>query len=155
MAMNEAPSVPDRARGEAVTTTAAAAAGRIGVLLVNLGTPDAPNAVSVRRYLKQFLTDPRVIEKQGLKWGLVLNGVILRIRPARKARAYRRIWNREQNESPLKSITRSQATQLAATLEPLGQGVVVDWAMRYGEPAIESRITQLAAAGCERLLVLP
>jgi ferrochelatase len=153
--MNEAASVADALPSAPAPAPTPAAAGRIGVLLVNLGTPEAPDAPSVRRYLKQFLTDPRVIEKQGLIWDLVLNGIILRIRPARKARAYRRIWNKEQNESPLKAITRSQATQLAGTLEPLGQSLKVDWAMRYGEPAIASRIEQLVSGGCERLLVVP
>jgi protoporphyrin/coproporphyrin ferrochelatase len=129
--------------------------GRIGVLLVNLGTPDAADAAGVRRYLKEFLSDPRVIEDQGLLWKLVLNGVVLPLRPARKARDYRKIWNKERNESPLKTITRSQAEKLASTLEPLGQRVVVDWAMRYGNPSIASRLAQLVAQGCARLLVIP
>ena len=128
--MNEAPSVPDRAPGEAVTTAATAAARRIGVLLVNLGTPDAPDAPAVRRYLKEFLTDPRVIEHQGPLWDILLNGAILRVRPRRKARDYRKIWNNEKNESPLKTITHSQAEKLASTLQPLGDHVMVDWAMR-------------------------
>jgi ferrochelatase len=106
------------------------AAGKIGVLLVNLGTPEAPDAAAVRRYLKEFLSDPRVIEKQGLVWRLVLNGVILRIRPRRKARDYAKIWNREQNESPLKTITRSQVEKLRRMLEPLGPHLIADWAMR-------------------------
>src|SRR5260370_41513338 len=103
-------------------------AGKIGVLLVNLGTPDAADAPAVRRYLKEFLTDPRVIENQGPLWSLILNGIILRIRPRRKARDYRKIWNHERNESPLKTITRAQAEKLGSTLEPLGRHVVVDWA---------------------------
>src|SRR5215510_15708144 len=90
-----------------------AAASRIGVLLVNLGTPDATDAESVRRYLKEFLSDPRVIENQGLAWKAILNGAILRFRPRRKARDYAKIWNRETNESPLKTITRSQAEKLS------------------------------------------
>ena len=81
--------------------------GKVGVLLVNLGTPDGADAASVRRYLKEFLSDPRVIENQGVLWQLVLNGVILPIRPRRKARDYKKIWNEEQNESPLKTITRA------------------------------------------------
>ena len=133
----------------------AAPAGRIGVLLVNLGTPDAADAPSVRRYLKEFLSDPRVIEDQGLTWQLVLNGIILPLRPRRKARDYRKIWNHELNESPLKSITRSQAEKLASTLEPLGGHLTVDWAMRYGHPSIESRLTELVARGCDRVLVMP
>src|SRR5205085_4498527 len=128
---------------------------RIGVLLVNLGTPDACDAKSVRVYLKEFLSDRRVIEHQGLIWQAILNGIILRVRPARKALDYRKIWNFEKNESPLKTITRSQAEKLASTLEPLGAHVMVDWAMRYGNPSIASAIMRLAERSCERLLVLP
>src|SRR5499425_2205100 len=98
----------------------------VGVLLVNLGTPEAADAAAVRRYLKQFLTDPRVIEDQGALWQLVLNGIILPIRPSRKARDYAKIWNHEKNESPLKTITRSQGEKLARALEPLGAHLVVD-----------------------------
>ncbi len=127
---------------------------RIGVLLVNLGTPDALDVASVRAYLKEFLSDPRVIEKQGLVWKLVLNGVILTLRPRRKARDYRKIWNWERDESPLKTITRAQAEKLGSTLEPIG-GLVVDWAMRYGNPSIASALDALMAKGCERILVVP
>ena len=127
---------------------------RIGVLLVNLGTPDSADAKGVRVYLKEFLSDPRVIEDQGLWWKLVLNGVILRIRPRRKARDYQKIWNTEKNESPLKTITRAQSEKLAAAIADHDH-VVVDWAMRYGNPAIRSRIDALTAQGCDRLLVVP
>jgi ferrochelatase len=134
----------------------AARAGRIGVLLTNLGTPDRADSASVRRYLKEFLSDKRVIENQGPLWKLVLNGVILPIRPRRKSRDYRKIWNNERDESPLKTVTRSQAAKLASTLQPLGDGIItVDWAMRYGNPSLASRITHLLAQGCERLLVIP
>jgi ferrochelatase len=129
--------------------------GRIGILLVNLGTPDSADAAAVRRYLKEFLSDPRVIEDQGIKWKLVLNGIVLRLRPRRKARDYRKIWNTDKDESPIKTITRSQAEKLATTLEPLGEQIVVDWAMRYGNPSIGSRIAVLIAQGCTRLLVIP
>jgi protoporphyrin/coproporphyrin ferrochelatase len=132
-----------------------APAANIGVLLVNLGTPDAADTESVRRYLKEFLSDPRVIEDQGLVWQAVLNGLILRIRPRRKARDYAKIWNQEKNESPLKTITRSQAEKLGSTLEPLRPHVVVDWAMRYGSPSIAARLKELVACGCERILVVP
>ena len=125
------------------------------MLLVNLGTPDAPDAAAVRRYLKQFLTDPRVIEKRGLFWKLILNGVILPIRSRRKARDYKRIWNNDKNESPFKTITRSQAEKLASILQPLGKHVIVDWAMRYANPSIASRLEALIARGCDRLLVMP
>src|SRR5882724_7575809 len=127
---------------------------RVGVLLVNLGTPDSADAKGVRVYLKEFLSDPRVIEDQGLKWKLILNGVILRIRPGRKARDYRKIWNTEKNESPLKTITRAQAEKLADAISDHDH-VAVDWAMRYGNPSIRSRIDALTAQGCDRLLVVP
>jgi ferrochelatase len=127
---------------------------RIGVLLVNLGTPDSADAKGVRIYLKEFLSDPRVIENQGLLWKLALNGVILRIRPGRKARDYQKIWNTEKNESPLKTITRAQSDKLAASIADHDH-VVVDWAMRYGNPSIRSRIDALTAQGCDRLLVVP
>ena len=133
---------------------AAAKPERVGVLLVNLGTPDTADARGVRAYLKEFLSDPRVIEDQGLKWKLVLNGVILRIRPGRKARDYLKIWNTEKNESPLKTITRGQSEKLAASISDRDH-VVVDWAMRYGNPSIASRIEALMAQGCDRLLVVP
>jgi ferrochelatase len=108
----------------------------------------------VRVYLKEFLSDPRVIENQGLLWKLILNGIILRVRPRRKALDYQKIWNVEKNESPLKTITRSQAEKLAAGISDRGN-LVVDWAMRYGNPSIQSRIEALAASGCNRLLVVP
>jgi protoporphyrin/coproporphyrin ferrochelatase len=126
---------------------------RVGVLLVNLGTPDTADTRGVRVYLKEFLSDPRVIEDQGLVWKLVLNGIILRTRPSRKARDYRKIWNTEKNESPLTTITRAQSDKLAADIA--GDRVVVDWAMRYGNPSISSRINALTAQGCDRLLVMP
>jgi ferrochelatase len=127
----------------------------IGVLLVNLGTPDASDPASIRRYLKQFLTDPRVIERNGALWRFLLNVVILPIRSRRKARDYQKIWNREKNESPFKTITRSQAEKLAGILQPLGKHVIVDWAMRYASPSIASRLEKLIARGCDRILVMP
>ena len=133
----------------------ATAVHKIGVLLVNLGTPEGYDPGSVRRYLREFLSDPRVIENQGIVWKLVLNGIILPVRPRRKGHDYKKIWNQEKNESPLKTITRSQAQMLASTLQPIGPHVVVDWAMRYGQPAIGARLEALAAQGCERILVIP
>src|SRR6202023_1274002 len=125
------------------TESAKPAAGirpeRVGVLLVNLGTPDSADTKGVRVYLREFLSDPRVIENQGLLWKLALNGVILRTRPARKARDYQKIWNNEKNESPLKTITRAQSDKLAAAIADHDH-VVVDWAMRYGNPSIRSGI---------------
>jgi ferrochelatase len=129
--------------------------GRIGVLIANLGTPDATDAGSVRRYLREFLSDTRVIENQGLVWKFVLNAIILPRRPRVKGRDYEKIWNREQNESPLKTITRAQAAKLRATVDAAGPGIIVDWAMRYGNPSLESRIEALAKAGCDRILLLP
>jgi protoporphyrin/coproporphyrin ferrochelatase len=127
---------------------------RVGVLLVNLGTPDTADTKGVRVYLREFLSDPRVIEDQGLFWKLVLNGIILRVRPSRKALDYQKIWNTEKDESPLKTITRSQSDKLAASISDHDH-VVVDWAMRYGNPSIASRIAALTAQGCDRLLVVP
>ncbi|NEU99833.1 ferrochelatase [Bradyrhizobium uaiense] len=139
---------------ESAKPAAAPKPERVGVLLVNLGTPDTADAAGVRVYLKEFLSDPRVIEDQGLLWKLILNGIILRVRPARKARDYLKIWNTEKNESPLKTITRSQADKLAEAIADHDH-VVVDWAMRYGNPSMKERIEALAAQGCGRLLVVP
>ena len=135
-------------------------ARKIGVLLVNLGTPDATDYWSVRRYLKEFLSDRRVIETSRLIWWPVLNLIILTTRPGRKGRDYASIWNNERNEGPLKTITRAQAEGLAARVEAgaLGAGgadVIVDWAMRYGNPSIASRLTALQAQGCDRVLLVP
>jgi ferrochelatase len=128
---------------------------RIGALIVNLGTPDATDFFSMRRYLKEFLSDKRVIEDNSLTWKLVFNGIILTLRPRRKGRDYDTIWNREKNESPLKTITRSQSEKLAAALSGVDRRIVVDWAMRYGNPSIASRIEALAAQGCHRILLVP
>jgi protoporphyrin/coproporphyrin ferrochelatase len=139
---------------ESARVAAGAKPQRVGVLLVNLGTPDTADTRGVRVYLKEFLSDPRVIENQGLLWKLALNGVILRTRPRRKARDYLKIWNTEKNESPLKTITRAQSEKLAAGISDHDH-VVVDWAMRYGNPSIRSGIDALTAQGCDRLLVVP
>lgn len=127
---------------------------RVGVLLVNLGTPDTADTRGVRVYLREFLSDPRVIEDQGLIWKLVLNGIILTTRPQRKAKDYLKIWNTELNESPLKTITRAQSDKLAAAIAGHTH-VTVDWAMRYGNPSMKSRIAALTAQGCDRILVVP
>jgi ferrochelatase len=131
------------------------AGGRIGVLIVNLGTPDAADARSVRTYLREFLSDPRVIEDQGLVWKFVLNVFILTRRPAQKALDYQKIWNTEKNESPLKTITRSQASKLRARLDEIDPTIVVDWGMRYGNPSLDSRIEAMVKCGCERILLVP
>ena len=123
------------------------------MLLVNLGTPDATDYWSMRRYLKEFLSDRRVIEENRVKWWLILNLVILTIRPGRKGPDYDKIWNKERNESPLKTITRSQAEKLAEILPD--RSLRIDWAMRYGNPSIASRLGTMQVAGCDRILVVP
>jgi ferrochelatase len=128
-------------------------ATQAGVVLVNLGTPAAPTPQALRVYLREFLSDPRVIENQGLFWKLVLNCIILVVRPRRKARDYQKIWNAEKNESPLKTISRAQAEKLGASLAD--SQIVVDWAMRYGNPSIRARVNALVAKGCDRILVVP
>jgi ferrochelatase len=129
-------------------------APKVGVLLTNLGTPDATDYWSMRRYLDEFLSDRRVIEVNPWLWQPLLKLVILTTRPSRSGRAYASIWNKERNESPLRTITRAQAEKLAARLAALPQ-VVVDWAMRYGRPSMAEVIERMAAQGCRRLLVLP
>ena len=116
-------------------------ARRIGVLLLNLGTPDATDYWSMRRYLKEFLSDRRVIEEPRLKWWPILNLVILSVRPQKRGRDYDKIWNRERDESPLKTITREQSERLAAALGD--ERIVVDWAMRYGNPPVAARLAAL------------
>ncbi|MDJ0711521.1 MAG: ferrochelatase [Woeseiaceae bacterium] len=125
-----------------------------GILLVNLGTPDAPTTPAVRRFLKEFLSDARVVEYPRLLWWLILNGIILRIRPRRSAKAYREIWT--DDGSPLMIFSRQLANAVAERLEHDSPGVYrVELAMTYGEPAIEAGIEKLRAAGARRLLVLP
>ena len=127
--------------------------GRIGVLIVNLGTPEATDYWSIRRYLNEFLSDRRVIETPRVIWAPILQAILLR-RPSVKGRDYASIWNKELDEGPLKTITRAQSEKLAAALSGL-KAVVVDWAMRYGQPSIRSRIEALQAEGCDRILVVP
>jgi protoporphyrin/coproporphyrin ferrochelatase len=128
--------------------------GKVGVLLLNLGTPDATDYWSMRRYLKQFLSDRRVIEVPRALWWPILNLVILTVRPGKKGKDYASIWNTERNEGPLKTITRAQAEKLAVSMAG-HTNVVVDWAMRYANPSTDSRIRALHAAGCERILLVP
>jgi protoporphyrin/coproporphyrin ferrochelatase len=131
------------------------AGGRIGVLLVNLGTPEATTYWPMRRYLKEFLSDRRVIEVPRALWWPILNLVILSTRPARSGAKYASIWDRAADASPLLVITRSQTEKLASTLARWSDRLVVDFAMRYGEPNIAGRIDALAAKGCDRLLLVP
>ncbi|MBB4838313.1 ferrochelatase [Sphingomonas kyeonggiensis] len=126
------------------------AAPKIGVLLVNLGTPDAPDAPSVRRYLGEFLSDRRVVEIPPLLWQPILRGIILRTRPKKSAHAYQQVWR--EDGSPLAAITRAQARALQGAW---GEQVLVDYAMRYGSPAIGGRIAALKAQGAERILLAP
>lgn len=123
---------------------------RIGVLLVNLGTPDAPTPRAVKRYLGQFLSDRRVVELPALLWQPILRGIILRTRPRKSAHAYAQVWR--PDGSPLAAITRAQAGALTGAFGP---EVIVDYAMRYGRPAIAERIEALAGAGCDRILIAP
>jgi ferrochelatase len=130
--------------------------GRVGVLIMNLGTPEATDYRSMRRYLKEFLSDRRVIETPRALWWPLLNLVILSTRPSRKGRDYASIWNKDLDEGPLKTITRSQSEQLARRLEALAGDVVeVDWAMRYGKPPVDQALTALLAKGCDRILLVP
>lgn len=135
-------------------------ARRIGVLLANLGTPEGTDYWSMRAYLKEFLSDRRVIEVPRLIWWPILNLFILTFRPGRKGKDYAAIWNRERDESPLKTFTRDQCEKLAAWIFAGGMGaggdkVVVEWAMRYGKPSIQSGIDALHRQGCDRILLLP
>tara|TARA_R110000824_G_scaffold209_9_gene994 strand:- start:2236 stop:3243 length:1008 start_codon:yes stop_codon:yes gene_type:complete len=125
------------------------AAKKIGVLLVNLGTPDAPEKKAVKRYLKQFLSDKRVVEIPSIIWQPILRGIILNTRPAKSAEAYGLVWT--EDGSPLASYTRKQSEKLAPKID----GVMVDWAMRYGNPSIASRLEAMKAAGCDRILIAP
>jgi ferrochelatase len=127
---------------------------RVGVLLINLGTPEQFSYWPIRRYLKEFLWDRRVIETNRALWWLVLNGIILNTRPRKTARAYEKIWNRERNESPLKTITRAQSEALAEVFRSGGK-VSIDWAMRYGQPALGDRLRALRQQGHDRILLVP
>ena len=123
---------------------------KVGVLLINLGTPNSPEPGSVKLYLKEFLSDPRVVELPQLVWQPILRGIVLNTRPKKSAHAYRQVWNEEG--SPLAAITARQARALSGAF---GEGVVVDHAMRYGRPAIRDRIDTLRQQGCDRILIAP
>lgn len=127
---------------------------KIGVVLLNLGTPDATDYWSVRRYLKEFLSDPRVIETPKWLWWPILNLVILSFRPQKSGHAYAQIWDKEKNESPLRVITRNQTEALAARLAG-NEDIVVDFAMRYGNPSTKSVLEKMQAAGCQKMLLVP
>ncbi len=124
--------------------------GKVGVLIVNLGTPAAPTPAAVKRYLAEFLSDPRVVEIPQILWQPILRGIILNVRPKKSAHAYQQVWTKDG--SPLAAITMRQAQALA---DRLGDGVIVDWAMRYGEPSIPRQLKALMDKGCERIVLAP
>ncbi|MBU3890884.1 ferrochelatase [Methylosinus sporium] len=128
-------------------------ASRIGLLLVNLGTPQGADYWSVRRYLREFLSDRRVVDVPPVLWRPILESFVLTFRPRRSARAYRSVWNEERDEGPLKTITRAQAEKLGARFAE--RNVIVDFAMRYAGPSIGEKIDALRANGCERILMFP
>lgn len=128
--------------------------GKVSVLLVNLGTPDGTDYSSMRRYLREFLTDRRVIEWSRWKWYPILFGIVLNTRPQKVGKAYETIWNKERNESFLRTYTRNQSELMAERLRDL-PNVRVDWAMRYGQPSIGDRIQALKDEGCERIVLFP
>lgn len=129
-------------------------AGKIGVMLVNLGTPDGTDFKPMWRYLREFLSDPRVIELNRAIWYPILYGLVLTTRPKKSGANYARIWNREKNESPLRTYTRAQGEKLAEALRDQPE-IVVDWAMRYGNPSTESVAKGLVDQGCDRILSFP
>ena len=127
--------------------------GKTGVLLINLGTPDSTNWWDIRRYLKEFLSDTRVIEVNPVIWQIILNLFILNIRPSKTAHAYKKIWLKETDESPLRYYTRNQAEKLQQELA--GENIIVNFAMRYGNPSIKSKLNELKKNGCENIIILP
>ena len=127
---------------------------KTGLLIMNLGTPEATDYWSMRRYLKEFLSDRRVIELPRFLWWPILNLIILSFRPTKSGNAYVQIWNKERNESPLKTFTRAQAEKVSAALAGGGK-LVVDWAMRYGQPPVKERLEALKAAGCSKIVLFP
>ena len=127
--------------------------GKIGILLINLGTPDSTSWWDIRKYLKEFLSDRRVIEINPFLWQIILNLFILTFRPSKTAHAYKKIWRKDTNESPLLYFTRSQSQKLK---ERVGsENIIVDFAMRYGNPSIKSKLNLLKDAGCENIIILP
>ena len=127
--------------------------GKTGILIINLGTPDSTNWWDIRKYLKEFLSDRRVIEVNPIIWQIILNLFILTFRPAKTAKAYKKIWRKENNESPLLFFTREQAKKLNNRIK--NERLVVDFAMRYGNPSISSRLNKLKDDGCEHIIILP
>ncbi|PBB99110.1 ferrochelatase [Mesorhizobium sp. WSM3862] len=151
---NPADAKAAKTAGPAPAGAAPAKAGKIGIMLINLGTPDGTDFKPMWRYLREFLSDPRVIELNKAIWYPILYALVLTTRPTKSGANYARIWNREKNESPLRIFTRSQAEKLAIALADLPT-VVVDWAMRYGNPSTGSVVRRLVEQGCERILTFP
>jgi len=127
--------------------------GKTGVLIINLGTPDSTSWWDVRKYLKEFLSDRRVIEVNPVIWQIILNLFILTLRPSKSAHAYKKIWFKEKNESPLLYYTRSQANKLKEKIK--GKNLIIDFAMRYGNPSIKSKLGLLKDQGCENIIIFP
>jgi len=127
--------------------------GKTGVLLVNLGTPDSTKWLDIRKYLKEFLSDRRVIEVNPILWQIILNLFILTFRPSKTAKAYKEIWMQEQNISPLLHYTQQQTKKVSKILS--NENLIIDFAMRYGNPSIKSKISKLHEQGCENLIILP
>ncbi len=127
--------------------------GKTGILLINLGTPDTTSWWDIRKYLKEFLSDRRVIEVNPILWKIILNLFILTFRPSKTAHAYKKIWRKETNESPLLYYTRSQANKLNSKIG--NEKIIVDFAMRYGNPSIKLKLNLLRDAGCENIVILP
>ena len=127
--------------------------GKTGVLIINLGTPDSTYWLDIRKYLKEFLSDRRVIEVNPIIWQLILNIFILNFRPSKTAKAYKEIWMREENISPLLYYTKKQSEKISKFLAD--DDTIIDFAMRYGNPSIKSKIYKLHELGCEKLIILP
>jgi ferrochelatase len=127
--------------------------GKTGILIINLGTPDSTSWWDIRKYLKEFLSDKRVIEVNPLLWQIILNLFILTFRPSKTAHAYKKIWLHETNESPLRFFTRQQAEKLKSKIG--NENIIVDFAMRYGNPSIKSKLNHLKKLGCENIIILP
>ena len=127
--------------------------GKTGVLIVNLGTPDSTSWFDIRKYLKEFLSDRRVIEVNPIVWQIILNVFILTFRPSKTAKAYKEIWMKDKNISPLLYYTQKQAEKLSSTMSE--KDLIIDYAMRYGNPSIKSKIITLHEKGCENLIILP
>ena len=127
--------------------------GKTGILLINLGTPNSTKWWDIRKYLKEFLSDKRVIEVNPIIWKIILNVFILTFRPSKTAKAYKKIWMNKQNMSPLRYYTEMQSTKLNSKIG--NEKLIVDYAMRYGQPSINSKIIDLKEQGCENLIILP